>query len=351
MQFKNYNVYFFFFVLAGISVLTYFVVKPFLISFLIAAILAHLFAPMYRFFLRGLRSRGLSSFLACLFIALIIVVPILIVLSLVIDEIQNILSTFIVNPEGNRKIISSLSENIGTFPLLEKFDLGKNITQESMLSGVKNFSQNTLAILQSTYSSVTHFVFVTFVMFFSLFYLFIDGENLVKKIMQLSPLRDKYEKVLINKFNSITRATIKGTTIIAIIQGLLGGVLFAVVGVPSPVLLGILMTVASVIPSFGAGLIWLPVGILMLIFGYLTEGLVIIFFGALVISMIDNLIRPKLVGRDTQMHPLLILFSTLGGIALFGISGFIVGPIIMSLFVAFWEIYALEFKEQLEEYN
>jgi predicted PurR-regulated permease PerM len=169
--------------------------------------------------------------------------------------------------------------------------------------------------------------------------------------MQLSPLRDKYEKVLIAKFNSITRATIKGTTIIAIIQGVLGGMLFAFTGVPSPVLLGILMTVSSVIPSFGSGLVWLPVGILMLVFGYFTQGLIILLVGGLVISMIDNFIRPKLVGRDTQMHPLMILFSTLGGIALFGISGFIVGPIILSLFVAFWDIYALEFKAQLKEYN
>jgi len=351
MQFKNYNVYFFFLVLAGISVLTYFVIEPFLVSFLIAAILAHLFAPLYNFLLKRLKKKGASSFLTCLLIALLIVVPVLVVLSLVVDEIQVTLDNFSLDPDGVQKMIITLGQNLKSVPLLEHFDLEKNVNQESIMLGVKSLSQNTLSILQSTYNGLAHFIFVTFVMFFSLFYLFIDGKSFVKKMMQLSPLRDKYEKVLIEKFNSITRATIKGTTIIALIQGFLGGVLFAFTGVPSPVLLGILMTVASVVPSIGSGLVWLPVGILMLVFGYFTQGMVILLVGGLVISMIDNFIRPKLVGRDTQMHPLLILFSTLGGIALFGISGFIVGPIIMSLFVAFWEIYALEFKAQLKEYN
>jgi predicted PurR-regulated permease PerM len=351
MQFKNYNVYFFFFILAGISLLAYFVIEPFLVSFLIAAILAHLFRPMYGFFLRGLKGKGLSSFAACFVVALIIVAPMLLVLSLVAKEIQGIVNDFTLQPDSIKKLIGIFGENLKNFPLLERFDLSANINQESITTGVKSFSQSTLTILQSTYSGVAHFVFVTFIMFFSLFYLFIDGDKLVKKIMQLSPLRDKYEKILIDKFNSITRATIKGTIIIAVIQGLLGGVLFSFTGVPSPVLLGILMTVASVIPSFGSGLVWFPVGILMMAFGYSTEGLVILLFGGLVISMVDNLIRPKLVGNDTQMHPLMILFSTIGGIALFGISGFIVGPIIMSLFVAFWDIYALEFKAQLKEYN
>jgi predicted PurR-regulated permease PerM len=297
------------------------------------------------------KKNGASSFLTCLLIALLIVIPILIVLTLVVDEIQRALNNFSVNPEGVKGTISALLENLKTIPFFENIDLEKNINQDSITIGVKSLSQNALAILQGTYSGVAHFVFVTFVMFFSLFYLLIDGKKLVKKIMQLSPLNDKYEKVLVTKFNSITRATIKGTIIIAIIQGLMGGVLFASAGVSSPVLLGILMTISSVIPSVGSGLVWLPVGILMMVSGYFVEGLVILLVGAFLISMIDNFVRPKLVGKDTQMHPLMILFSTIGGIALFGISGFIVGPIIMSLFVAFWDIYALEFKDQLEKYN
>lgn len=351
MQFKNYNVYFFFVVLISVTVLAYFIIKPFLVPFLIAAILAHLFSPVYRFFLKFFRSAGLSSVLACFLIVLIIVLPILAVLSLVVNEIQGIVDNFSQNPEAAKKIIGELARNLSALPFLNSIEPDKIISQETIVSAIKAFSQNALTILHGTYKGVVHFIFVTLVMFFSLFYLFIDGKKLVKKIMQLSPLQDKYESILIDKFNSITRATIKGTTLIAIVQGFLGGVLFAATGVASPVLFGILMTISSVIPSVGSGLVWLPVGVVMMLLGHTMEGIIILLAGALVISTIDNFMRPKLVGRDTQMHPLLILFSTLGGIALFGISGFIIGPIMISLLVALWDIYALEFKAQLEQYN
>lgn len=351
MELRNYNLYFFFIILIGISVLVFFVIKPFLVPLLIAAILANLFDFIYKRILSVLGKRGISSFLACFSIALIIVVPLIVVSTLVVNEIQNIISKLVENPESIRNIISDFENRLRSIRFLNMVDIGKIINQDSVIAAAKNLSQNALKILQSTYKGLAHFIFVTFIMFFTLFYLFIDGKKLIKKIMELSPIRDSYENTLIQKFVSISRATIKGTSLISIMQGTLGGILFFLTGVPSPVLLGILMTISSVIPSIGSGLVWAPVGIIMLIAGNTVQGLVILIIGALVISTVDNIVRPRLVGRDTQLHPLMILFSTLGGIALFGISGFIVGPIIMSLFVALWEIYYLEFKNQLERYN
>lgn len=348
MRFKNYNVYFFFFVLIGISILTFFVVKPFIVSFLVAGILAHFFAPVYRFFLKRFKGNGLSALLTCLLVALIIVIPLLTVLSLVVNEIQYILDGFNQHPDVLKNNLIDFKEKLSNYPLFKNFGTGGS--EELTFSGLKNFSQNILALFQGIYSGLAHFVFVTFIMFFSLFYLLIDGSKLVEKIMLLSPLQEKHERTLVEKFNSITRATIKGTTFIAVLQGFLSGILFFATGTPSPVLLGILTIIASTIPSVGSGLIWFPVGLLMILFGHVGPGIVILV-GGLFISTIDNFIRPKLVGKDTQMHPLLILFSTLGGIVLFGISGFIIGPIVMSLFVALWDIYALEFRNQLEEYN
>jgi predicted PurR-regulated permease PerM len=350
MQFKNYNIYFFFLVLIGVSILTYLVVEPFIISFLIAAILAHLFSPVYRFFLKYFKSKGLSSLATCFFIALIIVIPAIIVLSLVINELQNTIGYFNQNPDVLKNNIIDIRDKVSNYPLIRNLGFSSDQAQDSTLSAIKSLSQSVLSVFQNVYSSVVHFIFVTFIMFFSLFYLLIDGSTLVKKIMKLSPLKEKYEIILIEKFNSITRATIKGTTLIAMLQGALSGLLFFSTGVPSPALLGILSTIASTIPSVGAGLIWLSVAVLMAIFGFFPQALIILI-GGLLISTIDNFIRPRLVGTDTQMHPLLILFSTLGGIVFFGFSGFIVGPIIMSLFVSLWDIYALEFKSQLEKYN
>lgn len=331
--------------------MAYFILKPFLISLLIAAIIAHFFNPVYNFLLKLIGKKGIASAITCIIILIIIVVPLYFVASLLANEVQNFVHNFSQNPESAQKIIDNFSSKLSSSPFSEFINAKKIIKEDVIISATKDLSQKALVIIGNTYLGVAHLIFVVFVMFFSLFYFFIDGEKLIKKIMRLSPLQDKYENILIEKFNSMTRATIKGTTLIAIIQGTLGGILFWTTGVFSPILLGVLMTISSVIPSIGTGLVWFPVGIIMIIAGNFTQGIAILLAGALVLSTIDNFLQPRLVGKDTKMHPLLILFSTLGGIALFGISGFIVGPIVMSLSVALWDIYAMEFKNQLKQYN
>jgi len=352
MELKNYNVYFFFAILIGISGLIYFIVKPFIVPFIIAAILAQFFYPAYSFLLKVTgKRRGWSSGLVCLLIALLIIAPIFFVTTLVVSEVGGLINDFSGGASRISWIVQGINEKLSGNPYLSVFKIKTIINQGTVLSFVKSISQNTLAIIQSTYRGVGHFVFVSFIMFFSLFYLLIDGKKLLKVIMKFSPLKDKYEELLIEKFTSIARATIKGTSLIAIVQGLIGSLLFMVTGVSSPVLLGILMTISSVIPPAGSGLIWLPVGLIMILLGYTAKGVVILAVGAVVIGTVDNILRQKLIGRDVEMHPLLILFSTLGGLAIFGIEGFIVGPIIMALCLALWEIYFFEFKGQLEEFN
>jgi predicted PurR-regulated permease PerM len=352
MELKNYNVYFFFVILIGVTILAWFVLQPFAIPFLIAAILAHLFYFLYEAILKVFKSGTFSSLLTCLIIALVVIIPVVFISALVVNEIQSMLMQISIQPSqgGNLimstivKIQKNLSETIFFIP--SDF-MDKNL----LLSSLRLISQNALTIFGSIYANVAHFFFVTFIMFFSLFYLFIDGKKLIRKVMQLSPIKNSYENLLLERFNSITRATIKGTTLVAIVQGLIGGILFFFTDVPAPVLLGMIMVLTSVIPAVGSGLVWAPVGIAMILAGQINQGIIILLVGALIISMIDNFIKPALVGRDTQMHPLLILFATLGGITFFGIIGFIIGPIILSLFIALWDIYQIEFKKQLKEFN
>jgi len=352
MQLKNYNVYFFFALLVGVSILIFFLVKPFLVPFIIAAILAQFFYPVYNFLLKITRNRrGLSSGLICVLIALIIIAPIFFVTTLVVREVGGIINDFSGNASRISWIVQSINEKLSANPHLSIFKIKTVINQDTVLSFIKSISQNTLAIIQSTYRGVGHFVFVSFIMFFSLFYLLIDGKNILNIIMKFSPLKDRYEALLLQKFVSISRATIKGTSLIAIFQGFIGALLFLATGVSSPVLLGILMTISSLVPTVGSGLIWMPVGIVMILLGYSAKGIIILLVGSVVIGTVDNILRQKLIGRDVEMHPLLILFSTLGGLVFFGIAGFVVGPIIMALFLALWEIYFSEFKEQLEEFN
>ena len=188
-------------------------------------------------------------------------------------------------------------------------------------------------------------------MFFSLYYFLIDGHRIIKKAMYLSPLKDKYESELADKFSSMVSATLKGTIIVGTVQGVLGGIMFAIAGVQSFIIWAVVMIILSIIPAIGSGLVWAPVGIVMLLIGKTWQGIFILLFGSIVISFIDNLLRPKLVGNDVEMHPLLVFFATLGGLISFGIIGFVIGPVIMALFLALWEIYGKEFKGQLNKYN
>lgn len=352
MELKNYSTYFLFLLLGAGGILVFFIFKPFLTAILAAAILAVIFRKPYKF-LYGLtgKRKGVSSFLTCILIALAIVTPVVTVSTLLVNEANDIYKSVSTEGSAYRSHIENTFIYFGNLPFLQPFDVDKILSQENFFNSLKNLSQWLMVIAQKTYQSVIGTFFWIFIMFFSLFYLLIDGREIINKIMHFSPLKDSQEELLLEKFISISRATLKGTLIIGIIQGILGGVTFAAVGVPSVIILTFAMIVLSIIPMLGAGLVWFPVGIGMMIAGNIWQGIVILAVGFGVISVIDNLLRPKLVGRDTQMHPLLIFFSTLGGIALFGIIGFVIGPVIMAFFMTLLDIYSVEFKRQLRVYN
>ena len=192
-------------------------------------------------------------------------------------------------------------------------------------------------------------MYVRYLKIYSLYFFFKDGPKILSRIMHLSPLGDQYEKMLYERFTSTARATLKGTFIVGSIQGIIGGILFWLTGVEGALIWGVIMIALSLIPGIGSFLIWMPTGIIMLALGNLWQGLTILLVGAFIISTIDNLIRPPLVGKDIQMHPLIVLFSTLGGIFLFGISGFVIGPVLAALFIAVMSIYEEHYKRELND--
>lgn len=351
MELKRYNVYFFFFILIGISVLTYFIFKPFLMPILLAAILAVIFQRPYNFFVKMTRdSRKISAFFISFLGIIIFTSFFMLVVGLILNEASNFYHTA-VGAQESQKYLDNLVNNVNSNVFLKSIGFDNVINAETIRNSLSQLGQNAFAILQKTYQGVASLIFFTVIMFFTLYYFLIGGKDLVKHIMYLSPLRDAHEKILIKKFISISRATIKGTLIVGLVQGSIGATLFAVVGIPSAVVWGILMMLLSLIPMLGTGLIWLPAAIIMLLMGNIWQGVVILIVGGGVISTIDNFLRPKLVGNDTQMHPLIVFFATLGGISMLGFLGFIVGPIVVALFLALWEIYGTEFKSQLKSFN
>ncbi|MCX6765806.1 MAG: AI-2E family transporter [Candidatus Moranbacteria bacterium] len=352
MELRNFNVYFFFLVLVLVSAIAFFLFQPFLTAVLTAAILAVIFQKPHRFFLKitGNRS-GVSALLTSLLVIIVIVTPFFVILGLVANEVASLVKDI---SAGETVFPEQLNKGLQYFrnlPLVQNFELEKLFQQKETIDSLKNISQGALNIIQKTYQGAVHFIFWTFVMFFTLFYFLTDGGKLVRKITQLSPLRDVHEKLLIDKFVSITRATLKGSLVIGIIQATIGGITLAAAGVSSPVVWTVLMLIFSFVPMVGPAVVWFPAGVIMILLGNVWQGILILAVGLGIISTIDNLLRPKLVGRDTQMHPLLVFFATLGGLAVFGLPGFLIGPIIMALFLTLWEIYAIEFKGQLKDYN
>jgi predicted PurR-regulated permease PerM len=186
------------------------------------------------------------------------------------------------------------------------------------------------------------FTVAFFVMLYVLFFVLRDGDRILELMIRALPLGDERERLLFSKFAEVSRATIKGTVVIGMIQGALGGLIFALLGIGGAVFWGVVMAVLSLLPAVGAGLVWAPAALLLAINGAWGKALVLTLFGALVIGLVDNLLRPVLVGRDTRMPDYLVLLSTLGGLGLFGVSGFVIGPVIAALFLAFWVMFEQE---------
>ncbi len=177
------------------------------------------------------------------------------------------------------------------------------------------------------------------IMLYLTFFLLRDGDELQRRIGDRIPMRPQQRRDLFDKFATVIRATIKGSIVVAIVQGLIGGITFAALGVEAAVLWGVVMGFMSLLPAVGTGIIWVPVAIYLFATGQILEGSILVGVGVLVIGMVDNVLRPILVGQDTRMPDWVVLISTLGGISVMGINGFVVGPVIAALFIAAWDIF------------
>ena len=182
-----------------------------------------------------------------------------------------------------------------------------------------------------------------FLMLYVLFFFLRDGRQIIRQVINVLPLGNAWERVLINRFASVSRATLKGTLIVAMIQGSIGGITFALLGIEGALFWGVLMTVLSLLPVGGSGIVWAPTAVVLVTQGLWVKAVILVLVGMLGIGLIDNLLRPILVGRDTKMPDYLVLISTLGGLAWFGLSGFVIGPVIAALFLTFWETTGREY--------
>lgn len=204
-----------------------------------------------------------------------------------------------------------------------------------LTSGLQLIAREAVSIGQGAFN----FALTLGVMLYLTFFLLRDGRYLTRRIGDVVPLRADQRAALFDKFTTVIRATVKGSVIVAVVQGVLGGVLFAFLDIRAALLWGVVMGLLALIPAVGTGLVWFPVGIYLLATGSVWQGVVLLLCGFFVISMVDNVLRPILVGQDTRMPDYVVLISTLGGLSVMGINGLIVGPVIAAMFIAAWEIF------------
>jgi len=346
-NFNKMRSVFFFSLIIILSIVLLYIFQPFFYPIFWAAIIAITFYPLYKWILRYLKWPGLSSLITLILIFVILFIPLITLSSLVVNESINLYNKASSGDWfGQVKNASHWFDNTSLAPLSEKLQTNWASYAES---AAKNVSLFLFEGIKSLTQNSVRFVFLLFIMFYSLYFFFKDGSQILKKIMHLSPLGDTYEEMLYDRFTSTAWATLKGTFIVGTIQGTLGGILFWLMGIEGALIWGILMTALSTIPGVGSSIIWFPAAIIMLLLGNTWQGFTMLFVGLLIISTIDNLLRPVLVGKNIQMHPLIVLFSTLGGIFVFGISGFVIGPVIAALFSAIITIYEHHYRTELSK--
>jgi predicted PurR-regulated permease PerM len=331
-----------------ISALFFLMIRGFLMAILMAGIFSALARPLYIKLLGWFRGRRPpASLVTLLIIVLVVLIPLGGLFSIVAAQAIKVGES--VTPWVQKQI----SEPTGLNELLRSLPFYSQIEpyQDQILRKAGELIGSASRFLISGLSSATvmtvNFLFQLFVFLYTMYFFLIEGDRLLDRIVYYLPLEDRDERRMLDKFTSVTRATLKGTAVIGVIQGGLAGLAFAALGIPSAVFWGTIMMVLSVIPGIGTGLVWIPAAVILAAGGHVVKALVLALFCGLVVGSCDNLLRPRLVGKDTQMPELLIFFGTLGGIFFFGVLGVIIGPIVAALFVTIWEIYGEVFKDIL----
>jgi len=333
---------------AAVSVAFVLIVWPFYGAILWGTAIAILFAPVYRRLRDVLRGReNLAAMATLLIILAVVIVPWSLVVALLARQATGVYQRLQDGEIDFQRYLLQITDALPDWltRLLAGFGIADfGDVQERLAAGLRGASQflteQLVALGQTTFS----FVLGLFVMLYLLFFLLRDGDELVQSINRRVPLRQEQRYALAGKFTTVIRAMIKGTLVVAVVQGVLGGLIFWLLGIPAAALWGAVMAILSLLPAAGAPLVWVPVSLYLLAVGDVWQGIVLIAYGALVIGLADNVLRPILVGKDTRIPDYVVLISTLGGLAIFGANGLLLGPVVAALFLSAWDIFGTAYR-------
>ncbi len=332
-----------FFILAAVFFyLFYQLIIPFFIPICWAAVFVIIFHPIYVRLSKRVKSRALASLLMCLLIIVLIIGPVAYLFTALVQEAAAAVARVNTMYRAGEfdellkvdiPLIKAAKEKLSEYYDISQINLDQLIKDTIDKVGGVIVNQTTWVIANGT-KAVFYFV----LMLFTTYYFFKDGSLIIHKLKRLMPIPSDRIESTFNRLRDVIQATIYGGVVVALIQGLLGGLLFAVVGIPSAVFWGAIMALLSIIPFVGAFLIYVPAGIILLLGGSYVKGIIVIGIGTIIISQIDNLIRPYLISGRTSMHPLMLFFSIMGGISLFGLLGVVLGPLVAAVFVTVLDI-------------
>lgn len=330
--------------LALVTIALGLVAAPFLQPLIWATLAAIMFQPMYLWFLKRLPGRTNQAALATLLVIIIaVVLPALLIGSLVIEQAASVVLAF---QRQELDIVALFNTTIESLPgaVQQWLDQSGWSNLQTVTMRLQQLIQDSFGLIAqhalAIGGSLAGIVLAFGLGLYASFYLLRDGQSIGETVLRALPFDRSIADRLAERFLSIVRATIKGSIVVGLVQGVLGALTFWIVGFPSVVLLGVLMAIASLLPAVGTGIVWVPVAIYLLANGQIWQGLVVVGSGIGLVGMADNVLRPILVGRDTGIPDWVILVTTLGGLSLFGLSGIIIGPLIAGLFITGWSIYS-----------
>lgn len=322
-------------------------IAPFLEAVIVAAVLSGLLYPLFTRLAARLPNRPIAAIATVVLVFFAVVLPILFVVFAFIREAGRLTSEIAPWIQGQ---LSGEGQqwHVPTWVPFAKY---LEPYRDELLGRLGNVVSQAAAYLVDAASTLTQgtllFVLNLFIMLYTMFFLFLAGPHL-SRILEYTPLTPEDLEIIAEKGIAIARATIKGTIVVGLLQGLLAGAAFAVAGIQGPVFWGVVMAFASVIPGVGAAIVWIPAVAYLFIAGQIIAAVALLAWCMLVVSSVDNVVRPWLVGTDARMPDVLILLSTLGGIAMFGAAGIVIGPIVAGFFLTSWHIFAVTFRRELD---
>lgn len=332
----------------------YRVVEPFIISIFMAAIFAGMTHPFYLWLVKKTKGREVTSaVLTVLAILILLIGPAIFFVGLLANEALNVsesvgpwIQAQAENPGAIEVRFGNWARNlpmVGDLIPAREVVLGKMGEIAGLIGGFL------VSGLASATRGTVNFIFQLCIMLYANYFFLRSGKETLARIMYMVPLESEQENRLVSRFVSVTRATMKGTLVIGVIQGTLAGLAFAVAGIDGAIFWGTIMAVLSIIPAIGAAIVWIPAVIYLIATSHVLAGILLLIWCGIVVGSSDNILRPILVGKDTKMPDLLVLLSTLGGIGVYGALGVIIGPIIAALFLTVWELYGETFRDVLPD--